>query len=84
MRWFRLENHASGSSLLVALSGHYSGWLGACPLSWVKRACLIRARMSGNDMQRMMSWLLHLRHRHDLDDFYPCAGHSQKWMVFAE
>ena len=50
----------------------------------VKWTSLIRARMSGNDMQRMMSWLLHLRHRHDLDDFYPCAGHSQKWMVFAE
>ena len=48
-----------------------------------KATCLIRARMSGNDMQRIMSWLLHLRHRHDLDDFYPCAGHSQKWMVFA-
>jgi hypothetical protein len=27
---------------------------------------------------------LHPRHRHDLDDFYPCAWHLQMRMVFAE
>jgi hypothetical protein len=29
-------------------------------------------------------WPLHPRHGHDLDDFYPCAGHLQMRMVFAE
>src|SRR5262245_14996776 len=27
---------------------------------------------------------LHPRHRHDLDDFYPCARHLQMGMVLAE
>jgi hypothetical protein len=29
-------------------------------------------------------WSLHLGKRHDLHDFYPCAGHLQMRMVFAE
>jgi hypothetical protein len=29
-------------------------------------------------------WPLHPRHRHDLDDFYPGAGHLQMRVVFAE
>jgi hypothetical protein len=44
----------------------------------------VRKAATATSLNRDRRGALHPRHRHDLDDFYPCAGQLQMGMVLAE
>jgi hypothetical protein len=44
----------------------------------------VRKAATTTSLNRDRRGALHPRHRHDLDDFYPCAGQLQMGMVLAE